>query len=602
MSNDYTSTLEQDIQKEHTPKMSFVLRAFLYVFSSAKAMCGLFLGLSVLLSIMYPIIAFVWRRYIDTAGLYADVNQVRWFSLVGLLLLYAALSYINHIIERFVYGQNFVEMLNVVQHHRLQEKFLVHLNRKTTNLHPEYLEVPKINDTIKRSFDAISGQDSPVQKGVLVGGYNIIAMTVSVIMITATLFVFSPILSVIILATPLPILYTTYFYKKMNFIFFRGTTPDMREAGYYQEILLGKSMKEIKSLNLFDFFFAKWKVIVDDYTEKSWSRMVRGFILNIINNLVFNIGSIGSQVFAIILLAQGHLSTGEFGAVFFLINILMGNASNLFRSIATFISKKNEAAQFFELIDLKEYETTPSESTEDIVHFNNVSYRYPLTDKYILDNINLKIREGEKVAFVGENGAGKTTTIKLITGMLEPSVGSIHVKSSNHRYDDLACVFQEPNQYNSFTVAENVSLGDINREDKDSAINAALDFVNFNHADKDALLGKDIGGTDLSGGEWQKLSIARAYYRNKDFYILDEPTSNLDPIVEMEIFKKYMEMAIGKTVIIVTHRISTAAMADRIVVFKDGCIVEDGTHKDLLSQNGEYTRLYSTQAQWYDRD
>jgi ATP-binding cassette subfamily B protein len=129
----------------------------------------------------------------------------------------------------------------------------------------------------------------------------------------------------------------------------------------------------------------------------------------------------------------------------------------------------------------------------------------------------------------------------------------------------------------------------------------ALEFSGFEGAEKDAMLGKDIGGTELSGGQWQKLAISRAYYRDRDFIVLDEPTSNLDPLAETEVFKKYIAMTEGKTVIMVTHRISVASLAERVVVFKDGEIVEDGSHDDLLSNNGEYARLYSTQAQWYDR-
>ena len=110
-----------------------------------------------------------------------------------------------------------------------------------------------------------------------------------------------------------------------------------------------------------------------------------------------------------------------------------------------------------------------------------------------------------------------------------------------------------------------------------------------------------ISGTDLSGGQWQKIAIARAYYRNRDFIILDEPTSNLDPLAEAEVFKKYIAITEGRTVIMVTHRISVASLADRIVVFKDGEIVEDGTHDELLANNSEYARLYTAQAQWYDR-
>ena len=162
-------------------------------------------------------------------------------------------------------------------------------------------------------------------------------------------------------------------------------------------------------------------------------------------------------------------------------------------------------------------------------------------------------------------------------------------------------MFQDPARFDTFTVGDNVFLGETDRPRAEERITAALDFAGFAAADRNDLLGKDIGGIDLSGGEWQKLAIGRAYYRERDFIVLDEPTSNLDPLVETDIFRKYIDLARDKTVIMVTHRISVAALADRVVVFKDGRIVEDGRHEELLARNGEYARLYSTQARWYDR-
>ena len=265
--------------------------------------------------------------------------------------------------------------------------------------------------------------------------------------------------------------------------------------------------------------------------------------------------------------------------------------------MATFISKKNEAAQFFELIDLQEQIDAKDEVSPgvDLVSAKNVSYRYPLTNEYRIKNVSLTINRGEKIAFVGENGAGKTTFIKLLTGMLMPSMGVIT------RHGEQSMVFQEPAKFNSFSIADNVFLGDVLRKRDEEKIDASLYFAGFEGANKNELLGKDIGGTDLSGGQWQKIAIARAYYRNRDFIILDEPTSNLDPLAESEVFKKYIDMSQGKTVIMVTHRLSIAALADRVVVFKGGEIVEDGTHEALIKVRGEYARLYEAQAVWYDR-
>jgi len=578
---DRTAAFERDILKEHPPRVSYLTRLFLYVFSSAKGICGLFLGLSIVLSLLQPAAAFLWGRYIDRANALsagADVQAVRLASLVGLAVLYWAIGFVNHLLERYLYGSEEIERLSKVQDHRLQEKFQAKLFRKIARLYPEYMEVPRINDIIERSFNSIGHEWSSLQRGVMIEGYVIIARLVSVLAVAVSLYLFHPLLCLIVLAAPIPTLYTTYIGNRLQFKFTRDHTKVLREAEYFQGVLLGPSAKEVKVLNLFDFFFAKWKALADDYLVKEKKNQRNVFLLGGLSGLVGNLAGAAANVFAIVLLARGELSVGALGAVLALTGTLMGSTTRFFQSLAGFLSKKHESAQFFELVDLRE-QTASGKDVPDFerLEARHVSYRYPLTGAYRIKNVNFTIRKGEKVAFVGENGAGKTTFVKLLTGLLEPA------------------------RFNTFTVADNVFLGDVGRERDEAAVDAALRFAGFEGADRNALLGKDIGGTDLSGGQWQKVAIARAHYRNRDFIVLDEPTSNLDPLAETEIFRKTIAMSEGKTVILVTHRISAAALADRIVVFKDGEIVEDGTHDDLMKRGGEYARLYAAQAVWYER-
>jgi ATP-binding cassette subfamily B protein len=613
---DHTAIFETDILKENPAKLSYLTRLFHYVFSSARLMCGIFLGFAILLSILQPITAFVWGKYIDSANNYADAIEprtVQLISLTGLAVLYWFIGFISNLLNRYLYGGEDIERLSKVQDHRLQEKFQAKLFQKISRLYPDYMEVPRINDIIKRSFDSMGSEWSSLQRGVMIEGYVIIAKAVSVAMVAASLYIFHPLLCFIVLFAPIPSLYTTYAGNKLKFKFTRDNGKILREAGYYQGILLGSSAKEVKALNLFDFFFAKWKALADDYLIKEKKNQMNVFLLGMISSIISNLASVAANVFAIMLMIKGKLSIGALGAVLALIATLMRSSSQLFGSIANFLSKKHESAQFFELIDLDEqiFESTGDTTSPmdiNILEAKDILYRYPLTDEYRIKNVSFTIKKGEKVAFVGENGAGKTTFIKLLTGMLQPSSGDIFLNGKNVKdmdyfckYNSLSCVFQEPARFNTFTIADNVFLGDVERERNESQIDRALEFSGFEGADKDSMLGKDIGGTELSGGQWQKIAIARAYYRSRDFIVLDEPTSNLDPLAEAEVLKKYMAMTQGKTVILVTHRISVASLADRIVVFKDGEIVEDGTHSDLLSNNGEYARLYSTQAQWYDR-
>lgn len=637
---DCTAALERDILKENPPELSYLARLFRYVFSSARLMCGIFLGLAILLSLLQPISAFLWGKYIDGANAYSDARDAgvaALLSLIGLALLYWLIRFLSDLLTRYLYGGEDIERLSRVQDHRLQEKFQSKLYKKIAALYPECMEVPRINDMISRCFDSMGGEWSSLQRGVMIEGYVIIAKLVSVAMVAASLYLFHPLLCLTVLIAPIPTLYTTYVGNKLKFKFHRDNQELWREANYYQGLLLGSSAKEIKAFRLFDFFFGKWKTLADDYVIREKRNQRNIFLLGAVSGLISNLANAGANILAIVLLTQGRISVGALGAVFSLIGTLIGSTSQLFSATAQFLSKKNEAAQFFELIDLREQlmesdegrreelspKAAPAEplqgSTDGAVdhrskisaeslEVRNISYRYPLTDEYRIKDVSFSIGRGEKVAFVGENGAGKTTFVKLLTGMLEPSSGCILLNGRDtkelgysQKYCSQSCVFQDPARFCAFTVADNVFLGDVNRARSEEQIDDALSFSGFQGTDRDALLGKDIGGTDLSGGQWQKLAIARAYYRGRDFMVLDEPTSNLDPIAETEIFQKYLAMAKGKTVIMVTHRISVASLADRIVVFKEGRIVEDGSHHALLAKGGEYARLYSTQAQWYDR-
>lgn len=611
---DDTAVFEKDILRENPRKLSYLARLFVYVFSSAKVMCGIFLGLAVFLSILQPVIAFLWGRYLDEANLYSesmDSQASRLISLVGLAVLYWILKFLGDMANRYLYGWEDIERLSKVQDHRLQEKFQSRLFEKISRLYPDYMEVPRINDMIDRCFESMGSEWSSLQRGVIIEGYVIIAKAVSVAMVAVSLYLFHPLLCLLVLIAPIPTLYTTYVGNKLTFKFSRDNGKILREAGYYQDIMLGTSAKEVKAFNLFDFFFAKWKALADEYVVKEKRNQRNVFFLGLASGLVADLAVAAANIFAILLMARGKLSVGALGAVLALISTLMGSTSQLFGSIASFLSKKNEASQFFELIDLQEQEMG-GEGKEPVeiesLEARGVSYRYPLTDAYRIRDVSFTIRKGEKVAFVGENGAGKTTFVKLLTGMLEPSAGELLVNGRNvkdmdasERYASMACVFQEPARFHTFTVGDNVFLGDVDRERREEEIDRALDFAGLGDVDKAADLGKDVGGTDLSGGQWQKLAIARAYYRDRNFIVLDEPTSNLDPLAEAEVFRKYMVMTEGRTVIMVTHRIGIASLADRIVVFSGGQIVEDGSHEELLARSGEYARLYAAQAQFYDR-
>ncbi len=246
------------------------------------------------------------------------------------------------------------------------------------------------------------------------------------------------------------------------------------------------------------------------------------------------------------------------------------------------------------------------------VRFEGVDFAYPGSREPVLKAIDLELRSGETVALVGENGAGKTTLTKLLLGLYEPTAGNIKVDGTDLRDLELTswrervgAVFQDFMTY-ALTARENVGFGRIERLDDLAAIQSAAErsgakrIVDQLPAGWETVLGKEFtGGQDLSRGQWQTLAIARLYMRDADVLVLDEPTSALDAMAEVAVYRQFLELSENKTVLLVSHRLGSARLADRVVFLKEGRIVEDGTHDEMVAAGGPYAEMYEMQAGWY---
>ncbi|WP_150541453.1 ABC transporter ATP-binding protein [Clostridium perfringens] len=285
----------------------------------------------------------------------------------------------------------------------------------------------------------------------------------------------------------------------------------------------------------------------------------------------------------------------------------------------------NIKAQNMYLDDMREFLEIKSENkekTRDIpidssyeIEFKNVSFKYPKTDKYIYKNLSLKIKKGQRLAIVGINGAGKTTFVKLLCRLYEPTSGEILINGVNIKdfskeeyYKILSVVFQDIKTF-AFTVAENVSLENLEDVDREKVLHCIEkagvgDKINSLQKGIDTSLLKilDGEGVELSGGENQKLALARALYKNGKIVILDEPTSALDAVAEYNIYKGFDELIGDKTAIYISHRLASTKFCDVIAFFENGEIVEYGTHKELLKKNGKYSDMFNIQAQYYKEE
>ncbi len=241
----------------------------------------------------------------------------------------------------------------------------------------------------------------------------------------------------------------------------------------------------------------------------------------------------------------------------------------------------------------------------------NLRYTYPGSIQSTIADISLDIPSGQRVAIVGENGAGKTTLIKLLLGLYPPDSGSVELDGTRindipvaERQHRLSAVFQQFTRY-PLTLEENIQLGNVTGDDSRQVMKAVLtmagmsEFVSSQSEGTKTLLSPELGGVDISGGQWQRLAIARAGYRRADVLALDEPTAALDPMAEVEIYRRFAQLAASRTTLLVSHRLGMTRLADRIIVIEHGCVVEDGTHDRLVAENGRYARMWMAQARWY---
>ena len=250
------------------------------------------------------------------------------------------------------------------------------------------------------------------------------------------------------------------------------------------------------------------------------------------------------------------------------------------------------------------------ENQSPVIQVKSVSYTYYGSQKYALKDINLELKNNECIALVGANGSGKTTLTKLILGLYKPTEGNIYINGVNIKdkdYHDKSAVFQDYMKY-ELSAKENIGFGNIMYLDNLEMIkkfakkSGADEFIETFSDKYNTILGKsfDNNGVDVSIGQWQKLAIGRAYMRDAGILILDEPTAALDPRAEAEIYRQFKEMAEGKLVIMISHRLGSAKIADRIVVIDEGVIIEQGTHEELMTLKGQYEKMYNAQAQWYN--
>ncbi|MCL2773619.1 MAG: ABC transporter ATP-binding protein/permease [Oscillospiraceae bacterium] len=392
-----------------------------------------------------------------------------------------------------------------------------------------------------------------------------------------------------------------------------------RKSDYLSSQFSGKSNRDTRLLNLKDKFINEWLGInrtLTNLSAKGRKKTDRPFA--ICSAFSENIAGLISIVICLFLIGNGVLQIGAIYVIWNLINNTVGNAQNFQRSVTNLILGGKKLKITFDFYDkyskIKNKETSEDIKSDVPIEIKNLTYKYG-EDIIAIDDLSLNINKGESIALIGENGSGKSTLIKCIIGLYKPENGSVKIYG-NESYDTdeeiirkyVSITFQDYCTY-PFTLRENVGFGEITEIANDDKILTAIEFANADEILKkcgklDAVLGRQLepDGLELSGGQWQRLALARAYMNMRDIAIFDEPSAALDPIAELKQFENLKSTLKNKTSILISHRIGFARLADKIVVMDNGRIAEQGTHDYLISLNGKYAEMFNAQKKWYDLD
>ncbi len=442
---------------------------------------------------------------------------------------------------------------------------------------------------------------------------------ITVLFLAAALITFNAWLLLLLAITLIPAFLGETHFNSQSYSLMYGWTQERRELDYLR--FAGASeetAKEVKIFGLSDFFGSRYKKLAGEYYHANKNLSVRRAAWGGLLSILGSIGYYTAYVVIIFRTVNGELSLGDLiflSGSFLRLRSLMESILIRFSSIADSALYLKDLFDFLEMepnISSKKNALPFPETIREGFTFEHVSFRYPQTEQWVLRDISFTLHPGEKLALVGENGAGKTTLVKLLTRLYDPDEGRILLEGHDLRDYDLdglrdaaGVIFQDYVKYH-LTVAENIAVGRIDERNNEARIvEAAQRSLADTVIDKlpdgyQQMIGRWFKqGTNLSGGEWQKIAIARSYMRDSQVLILVEPTAALDARAEHEVFRRFVELTYDKCAVLISHRFSTVRMADRIVVLHEGKLLEHGTHEELLAAQGQYSELFQLQAAGY---
>ncbi|MGB3530967.1 MAG: ABC transporter ATP-binding protein [Saprospiraceae bacterium] len=490
----------------------------------------------------------------------------------------------------------------------------VELMNKAATIDLSMYENPDFYDKLERARRQTTGR--VVLMSMVLSQFQDI---ITILFLSAGLIAFEPWLIVLLIVAVLPSFISEAYFSRFSYSLVRSWTPQRRELDYLRYIGASvETAKEVKVFGLDHFLSKRFAKIADEYYQANKALAIKRTIWGTLLQLVSTTAYYGAYILIVIRTLAGALTIGDLTFLSGSFNRLQNQLQNI---LSTFTRITESALYLQDYYDFLAIEPLIMDQPGAIqapttikhgVRFDKVGFKYPGTEIWALRNISFTLNAGEKLALVGENGSGKTTLVKLIARMYDPTEGTIYLDEVDIKKFSLATyrqmigvIFQDFVRFN-FKADENIAVGKIESLSEEETVISSAHLsladavIEKLPAKYKQMLGRRFAdGVDLSGGEWQKIALARAYMRNASIVILDEPTAALDARAEFEVFKRFSELTAGKTAVIISHRFSTVRMADRILVLKNGQMLELGSHEELLAHQGLYHELFTLQAQGY---